>query len=153
MAITKDPIEMLYNAMVKKFVINSTLLMKIDPSRGEPTRGQFNDGLGLGPDPELDSLGVGKLRRKFLDSFALICSTSKKGAETASAVCLEQAQAGSSSILRVARNHGLSSRDLSGLENVLGELQAVLQTGESYAHAVISAKDAHSDAKIRETCP
>lgn len=61
MAITKDIIEILYNAMVKKFVINSTLLIKINLLRGEPTRGQFNNGLGLGPDLELDSLGVSEL--------------------------------------------------------------------------------------------
>lgn len=109
-------------ADLKRFVVQSTLLSLIDPVRGEPTRTPLDE------DPEGDTLGRHQLKQKFLDSFALICSTSSSGAETASAVCLEQhAQAGA--VLRVARNCGLTPKDLTGLEKVLQILRAVARKG------------------------
>lgn len=111
-------------ADLKRFVIQSALLSLIDPVRGEPTRASLDE------NPNGDILGGPQLKRRFLDSFALICSTSSSGAETASAVCLENAPAGS--ILRVARNRGLTHGDLIGLEKVLQKLQVVAEKGASF---------------------
>lgn len=108
-------------ADLKRFVIHSALLGLIDPVRGEPTRASLDE------NPDGDISGGPQLKKKFLDSFALICSTSSSGAETASAVCLEQAPAGA--ILRVARNRGLTPKDLIGLEKVLQILRVVAKKG------------------------
>lgn len=109
-------------ADLKPFVVHSALLSLIDPVRGEPTRTTLDE------NPDGDISGGQQLKQKFLDSFALICSTSRSGAETASAVCLEQhAQAGA--ILRVARNRGLTPKDLAGLEEVLQVLRVVSRKG------------------------
>lgn len=107
----------------KHFVINTALLSMIDPVRGGPTKESFesftvND----------DILQTYQLKQKFLDSFALICSTSSSGKETASAVCLEQNQP-RHTILRVARNHGLSQRDHDGLERILQILVVAASEG------------------------
>ncbi|KAI1878829.1 hypothetical protein JX265_003006 [Neoarthrinium moseri] len=101
----------------KRLVVNSALLSLIDPVRGAPTKSLL-DG-----HPDDDFLKCHQLKERFLDSFALICSTSGCGKETASAVCMEQNQA-SETILRVARNHGLSNQDRNGLERVLQILVA-----------------------------
>jgi len=71
-------------ADLKHFVVQSALLSLIDPVRGEPTRTSLDE------NPDGDISGGQQLKQKFLDSFALICSTSSSGAETASALCLEQ---------------------------------------------------------------
>ena len=106
----------------KQLVINSALLNLIDPVRGEPTKGLLE---GY---PDADVLRNSQLKEKFLDSFALICSTSSSGKETASAVCMEQNQP-SGTILRVARNRGLSQQTLIGLKRVLQILIATANKG------------------------
>ncbi|KAL5608678.1 hypothetical protein FOVSG1_003359 [Fusarium oxysporum f. sp. vasinfectum] len=99
-----------------RFVLHSALLRLIDPVRGKPTRSTLDE------NPDGSFLGAWQLQQKFLDSFALICSTSSSGAETATAVCLETYnQVGN--ILRLARNHGLTPEDLAGLKRVLQVLQ------------------------------
>ncbi|CVK87710.1 uncharacterized protein FMAN_05399 [Fusarium mangiferae] len=101
-----------------RFVLHSTLLRLIDPVRGKPTRNTLDEN----PDGGFSS--AWQLQQKFLDSFALICSTSSSGAKTATAVCLEiHDQIGN--ILRLARNHGLTPEDLAELERVLQVLQEV----------------------------
>ncbi|KAH7250348.1 uncharacterized protein BKA55DRAFT_511937 [Fusarium redolens] len=101
-----------------RFVLHSALLRLIDPVRGQPTRSTLDE------NPDGSFLGAWQLQQKFLDSFALVCSTSSSGAETATAVCLEtHDQVGS--ILRLARNHGLTPKDLAGLERVLQVLREV----------------------------
>lgn len=109
-------------ADLKRFVVQSALLSLIDPVRGEPTRTSLDEN----PDGDI-SCGQ-QLKQKFLDSFALICSTSSSGAETASAVCLEQ-HALAGAILRVARNRGLTPKDLTGLEKMLEILRVVARRG------------------------
>jgi hypothetical protein len=101
-----------------RFVLHSTLLRLIDPVRGKPTRSTLDE------NPDGSFLGTWQLQQKFLDSFALFCSTSSSGAETATAVCLEIHEQ-SGNILRLARNHGLTSEDLEGLKRVLQVLQEV----------------------------
>lgn len=110
-------------ADLKRFVVRSALLSLIDPVRGEPTR---TSSLDMNPDGDFS--GGQQLKQKFLDSFALICSTSSSGAETASAVCLEQHDP-AGAILRVARNRGLTPKDLTGLEGVLQILRVVARKG------------------------
>ena len=96
----------------KQLLINSVLLSLIDPVRGEPTRSLLEG------DPDSDVFKNSQLKEKFLDAFALICSTSSSGKETASAVCMEQKKP-SGTILRVARNLGLPQQNLIGLQKVL----------------------------------
>ncbi len=107
----------------KRFVVHSALLSLIDPVRGEPTRTPLDE------NPDVDISGGQQLKKKFLDSFALICSTSKSGAETASAVCLEEHAPAGPALLRVARNRGLTPEVLTGLEKVLQILRVVARKG------------------------
>lgn len=109
----------------KRFVTRSALLNLIDPVRGEPTRTPLDE------NPDGDTSVGQYMKQNFLDSFALICSTSRVGAETASAVCLEQ-YAPTGAILRVARNRGLAPKDLTGLETVLQVLRLVARKGGCY---------------------
>lgn len=109
-------------ADLKRFVVQSALLSLIDPVRGEPTRTPLDE------NPDGDTSVGQKLKQKFLDAFALISSTSRLGAETASAVCLEQ-HTPDGAILRLARNCGLTPKDLSGLESVLQTLRLVAKKG------------------------
>ncbi|KAF5588724.1 uncharacterized protein FSUBG_11383 [Fusarium subglutinans] len=102
-----------------RFVLHSTLLRLIDPVRGKPTRSTLDE------NPDDSFLGAWQLQKKFLDSFALICSTSSSGAETATAVCLEIHDEKIGKILRLARNHGLTPEDLAELQRVLKVLQEV----------------------------
>ncbi|KAH8671717.1 hypothetical protein BX600DRAFT_538141 [Xylariales sp. PMI_506] len=101
----------------KQLLINSALLYLIDPSRGAPTKSLIDGPL------DDDVLKNHQLKEKFLDSFALICSTSSSGKETASAVCMELNRP-SGTILRVARNRGLSEQDLTKLRAVIQALTA-----------------------------
>ncbi|KAH7213075.1 hypothetical protein DER44DRAFT_862086 [Fusarium oxysporum] len=111
-----------------RFVLHSALLRLIDPVRGKPTRSTLDE------NPDGSFLGAWQLQQKFLDSFALVCSTSSSGAETATAVCLEtHDQVGN--ILRLARNHGLTPGDLAGLKRVLQVLQEVSRKEKSSTQA------------------
>lgn len=105
-----------------RFVVVSTLLSLIDPVRGEPTTH------GLDRHPHDDVWKHDQLQKKFLDSFALICSTSRKGGDTASAVCLEQDHP-SGTVLRLARNLGVPKDLLDKLQEVLDDLTAVTMRG------------------------
>lgn len=106
-----------------RFVQVATLLSLIDPVRGEPTVHSLD---------QHPHDGGGKqehLQKKFLDSFALICSTSSKGAETASAVCLEQGHP-SGTILRLARNHGITPDLINQFQEILNTLSTVASRGK-----------------------
>jgi hypothetical protein len=105
----------------KRFVIVTTLLSLIDPVRGEPTPHSLDSHPHDASKPE-------QLQKKFLDSFALICSTSRKGADTASAVCLEQGHP-HGNVLRLARNLGAPDDFIKKLQRVLGDLTAVALRG------------------------
>lgn len=103
----------------RRFVVVSTLLHLIDLVRGEPTTHS------LDRHPQDDYWKHEQLQKKFLDSFALISSTSRTGGDTASAVCLEQGHP-SGTVLRLARNLGISDEHLvSQLQEVLDDLTAV----------------------------
>lgn len=106
----------------KRFVVVTTLLSLIDPVRGEPTTHS------LDRHPHDDSWRHEQLQKKFLDSFALISSTSRTGADTASAVCLEQGHP-SGTILRLARNRGIPENLVNQLQEVLDDLTAIALRG------------------------
>ncbi|EKJ68746.1 hypothetical protein FPSE_11077 [Fusarium pseudograminearum CS3096] len=115
------------------FVLYSALLRLIDPVRGDPTR-------LLDENPDSSLLSASQLKKKFLDSFALICATSDKGAETAAAVCLETNQQ-TGNILRVARNHGFCPNVLASLENVLQLLRDVARKGTCFLNSLLNFTD------------
>ena len=131
-------------ADLKRFVVQSALLSLIDPVRGEPTRTSLDE------NPDGDISGGQQLKQKFLDSFALICSTSSSGAETASAVCLEQREP-AGAILRVARNRGVTPKDLAGLEGVLQILRAVARKGTSSIQNSLKVANAGGDEEKSST--
>lgn len=106
----------------KRFVMVTTLLNLIDPVRGEPTTHS------LDKHPH-DDTKYEQLQKKFLDSLALISSTSSTSGDTASAVCLEQGQP-SGTVLRLARNSGFQSNDLVyQLQDILNDLTALALKG------------------------
>lgn len=110
---------------LRRFVLHSALLRLIDPVRGPPTRTLLDE------NPEGDDSSGPQLKLKFLDSFALICSTSSIGRETASAVCLEQHDS-AKTVLRVARNRGFTPDVLASLEQVLELLRLVARKGRHF---------------------
>ena len=113
----------LTGAAHKRFVIVTTLLFLIDPVRGEPTAHS------LDRHPHDSNWRLENLQKKFLDSFALICSTSRLGGKTASAVCLEQGHP-AGNVLRLARNLGVPQELVSQLQQVLNDLAVVAAKGE-----------------------
>ena len=106
-----------------RFVSVASLLFLIDPVRGEPTA------YSLDRHPHDNASNKESLLKKFLDSFALACSTSRKGAETASAVCLEQDHP-SGSVLRIARNLGVPQDLVNRLQAILVDMIAIALRGE-----------------------
>lgn len=107
-----------------QFIAVSTLLSLLDPVRGKPTV----HSLDRHPD---DSAGRHDyLQTRFLDSFALICSTARKGGETASAVCFERDPA-SGTILRLSRNRGVPRDLINRLQPVLDKLMTIARRGVS----------------------
>lgn len=113
----------LTGAAHKRFVIVTSLLFLIDPVRGEPTVHS------LDRHPHDSNRRPENLQKKFLDSFALICSTSRIGGETASAVCLEQGHP-TGNVLRLARNLGVPQDLVNQLQQILNDLAAVAANGE-----------------------
>jgi len=105
------------------FVLVCTLLYLIDPVRGAATQGR-----NLDTHPDGASQKHQNLLMKFLDSFALISSTSKIGGETASAVSMEQAHA-SGAVLRLARNLGVPGDCKLRLQSILDTLASIAQKG------------------------
>lgn len=107
----------------KRFVIVTSLLSLIDPVRGEPTVHS------LDRHPHDNSWRHQNLQKKFLDSFGLICSTSRVGGNTASAVCLEQGRP-TGTVLRLVRNLGVPPDLINQLQQVLKDLTAVAGKGK-----------------------
>lgn len=106
----------------KRFTKVVTLLHLIDPVRGEPTEHSMDrhphEGFGQREHHQ----------KKFLDSFALICSTSRQGGDTAAAVCMEPNHP-SGTILRLARNLGVPPNLVDRLQAVLDNLTLVATRG------------------------
>ncbi|KAK0377461.1 hypothetical protein CLIM01_05189 [Colletotrichum limetticola] len=106
----------------KRFVQDAVLLHKLDPVRGSPT--------AYGLDRHPHDAGVPReelLKRKFLDSFALLASTHKDG-DTVSAAALEVG-APEGSVIRIASNAGVSASTLVLLREVMEILHDVSAMG------------------------
>ncbi|KAF9695390.1 hypothetical protein EKO04_006317 [Ascochyta lentis] len=99
----------------ERFVQVAVLLHLFDPVRGEPTIH------GLDQDQhEVEAPRERLLKRKFLDSFALLCATEKDG-DSVSATCMEEG-APQGTIIRVASNAGVRESTLIQLRQVLNLL-------------------------------
>lgn len=108
----------------ERFIQVAALLHLLDPVRGEPT--------SYGLDQELHSDQASRelfLKRKFLDSFALICATRKDG-DTVSAACLEEGGP-SGTVVRVASNAGVSGETQRYLRDILRTLSSIAIRGTS----------------------
>lgn len=105
-----------------RFVQAAVLLHLFDPVRGEPTIH------GLDQDPhEVEAPRERLLKRKFLDSFALLCAIEKDG-NSVSATCMEEG-APHGTIIRVASNAGVHEKTLTQLRQILGLLNGVADSG------------------------
>jgi len=106
----------------KRFIESATLLFLLDPVRSEPST------YGLDQDPNEVTVPRERfLRRKFLDSFALICAITKDG-DSVSAACLEEGKP-EGTILRIASNSGVSENTLSRLREITAILNDIAAGG------------------------
>jgi hypothetical protein len=106
-----------------RFIQAAVLLYKLDPVRGEPTA------YGLDQDlQEIESPRERLLKRKFLDSFALVCATRKDG-DSVSAACMEEGRP-EGTIIRVASNSGVSETTLSRLREIVNTLSGISSRGK-----------------------
>ena len=106
-----------------RFIQAAVLLRMLDPVRGEPTIH------GLDQDPH--EIGIPRerlLKRKFLDSFALICAVKKDG-DSVSAACMEEG-APQGTIVRIASNSGVAGRTLSQLRELVDVLNRIGSGGK-----------------------
>lgn len=107
----------------KRFVQDAVLLYKLDPVRGSPTA------YGLDRHPHDAVVSREEfLKRKFLDSFALLASTHKDG-DRVSAATLEVG-APEGSVIRIASNAGVSASTLIHLEGVMETLHEISAMGK-----------------------
>lgn len=117
-----SPLEITGNTQ-NRFVQAAVLLYLLDPVRGEPTtHGLDHDHNEIEPHREY------LLKRKFLDSFALVCAIKKNG-DTVSAASLEEGQP-EGTILRVVSNNGIADSTLHELRELVGILNAVASGGK-----------------------
>ena len=101
-----------------RFVQAAVLLHMLDPVRGEPTTH------GLDEDSyETRTPRERLLKRKFLDSFALICAIRKDG-DSVSAACMEEG-APQGTVIRVASNCGVSEKTLGQLREIVAVLNSI----------------------------
>lgn len=101
-----------------RFIQVAALLRLLDPVRGEPTSYSL--------DQDLQNVQAPRerlLKRKFLDSFALICATRKDG-DTVSAACLEEGGP-EGTVVRIASNAGVSENTLNHLRDIMGLLSSI----------------------------
>lgn len=134
----------------KRFTAVATLLSLIDPVRGEPTVHN------LDRHPHDRCWQPEHLQKKFLDSFAFICSTSARGRETAAAVCLEQCHP-LHTILRVARNRGFPTDVISQLQQIIDTLASgASQRGYSLTtvrysmRLILGDRSQHERTRVRD---
>lgn len=107
-----------------RFIQAAVLLYMLDPVRGESTIH------GLDQDPhEIETPRERLLKRKFLDSFALLCAV-RKDCDSVSAACMEEG-APQGTIIRVASNAGVGQSTLSQLRQILGFLNSAAGAGKS----------------------
>jgi hypothetical protein len=101
-----------------RFLEVAVLLRLLDPVRGESSaHGLDQDSLESGTQREA------LLKRKFLDSVALICATKKDGGSV-SAACMEE-NLPDGTIIRISSNAGLSENVLSRIRELMDILNEV----------------------------
>jgi len=119
-----------------RFIQAAVLLHTLDPVRGEPT--------GYGLDQDLHDIETPRerlLKRKFLDSFALICAT-KKGGDSVSAACLEEGLP-QGTIVRIASNSGVRENTLGQLRELVNVLNRVASGGILLSYCAVTKKRAY----------
>lgn len=104
-----------------RFIQVAVLLYLLDPVRGESTT------YGLDHPQEIGTSRERLLRKKFLDSLALLCAT-KKDAASVSAACIEEGGP-QGTVIRVASNAGVHTSTLCHLRQILDVLNSVAGTG------------------------
>ena len=107
----------------ERFLQDTILLYMLDPVRGEPSAYSLDHDLF-----ELEGHRERWLKRKFLDSIALICAVKKDG-DHVSAACLEESVP-AGTVLRIASNSGVSQRTLDQLRELIDILNDVASGGE-----------------------
>lgn len=125
------PIEVTGNVR-NRFVQAAVLLRMLDPVRGEATV------YGLDRDSyEMKTPRERLLKRKFIDSFALICAIKKDG-DSVSAACMEEG-APQGTIIRVASNSGVRGKTLSELQELVAVLNSIDSRGKPAAISSIES--------------
>lgn len=107
--------------VMDRFVQSAALLRKLEPVRGEPTV------YGLDQNVDNGSPRERVLKRKFLDSFALVCATQQNGGSV-SAACLEEGRP-EGTVVRVSSNAGVSAPTLNGLRELVRMLSCIANNG------------------------
>ncbi|KAF4480478.1 hypothetical protein CGGC5_v011024 [Colletotrichum fructicola Nara gc5] len=106
----------------KRFVQDAVLLYKLDPVRGSPTT------YGLDRHPhDADGSREVLLKRKFLDSIALLASTHKNAARVSAATLEIGAPEGT--VVRIASNAGVCDTTLLLLRDLISDLHDVSNRG------------------------
>lgn len=113
-----------------RFVEAAVFLYLLDPVRGEPTEHGLDQSVH-----DAMSHREGLLKRKFLDSLALLCAT-KKNSDTVSAACLEEGFP-EGTVVRIASNLGVVESTLLGLRKIVDILNRVAGGGELYFATLI----------------
>jgi hypothetical protein len=115
------PLEITGNVR-NRFVQAAVLLHMLDPIRGEPTA------YGLDQDVyDIETPRERLLKRKFLDSFALICAK-KPGGDSVSAACIEEGSP-QGTVIRIASNAGVQEGTLIRVRELVDTLNSVAKGG------------------------
>jgi len=96
----------------KRYIQAAALLGTLDPVRGEPTTYGLDHESHSLQDP-LDRV----LKRRFLDSFALVCAVQKNDSNNISAACLDK-DSPEGTVVRIASNAGVSETTLASLRDI-----------------------------------
>lgn len=107
----------------KRYILAATLLSLLDPVRGDPTAYNLDHESHRLLDP-LDRI----LKRKFLDSFALICAFQKRTSDSVSAACLDRDNR-DGTVVRIASNGGVPENVMAGLREILAYLSRMATAG------------------------
>ncbi|KAL8823912.1 MAG: hypothetical protein Q9191_005451 [Dirinaria sp. TL-2023a] len=129
-----SPLEIIGHAR-DRFIQAAVLLYTLNSVRGEPS------GYDLDQDPHNIEISRERLlKRKFLDSFALICATKKDG-DSVSTACLEE-RSSQETVVRIASNSGVR-------ENTLVQLRELVNVLNDVASGVLNVQKAYIEILIR----
>ena len=101
-----------------RFVQAAVPLRMLDPIRGDPTVHGLDEDLH-----EIRTPRERLLKRKFFDSFALICAIKRDG-DSVSAACMEEGTP-QGTVIRVTSNSGVGERTLSQLQELVAVLDSI----------------------------